>query len=55
MGDLIPYEKFREKQREKKYGTAGKRFGGLPRLSDEAITALCTPEVLMEEMDENED
>ena len=45
MGDLIPYEVFREKQREKKYGTAASRFSGLPALSPDAITAICTPEV----------
>lgn len=44
MGDVIPYEVFLQKQREKKYGTTSQRFGGLPRLSPEAITAICTPE-----------
>jgi hypothetical protein len=45
MGDLIPYEVFLAKQRERKYGTAASRFGGLPRLSPDAITAISTPEV----------
>ena len=52
MGEVIPYEVFKQKQREKKYGRRGKF---LPIISDEEIRRLCTPEVLLRELEEDED